>query len=121
MKVYIEGSDGCGKSTLVKSLIALGYDAYDRGGLTKTTLDGINRYKQGDIYIILNCPTEICRERLAAAGKDLNEVWHTEESINFYWKKFVKYSSMYKASFVDSRGSKETTLKNVLRIIKKKS
>lgn len=110
MKIFIEGSDGCGKSTLVKSLKKLGYDAYDRGGLTKTTLDGVNRYNEGEIYILLEASTSICRKRLAAAGKDLNEEWHTEDSINYYWKKFLEYAPMYKAFIISSEWSARDTL-----------
>ncbi len=86
--ITIDGNDGTGKSTLVEKLWHLGYNVADRGYPTEMTdktdvqlpQDGLASY----LYIILDCPVEVSRFRLARAGKNLDERYHTVEDLSYY-------------------------------------
>lgn len=93
----MDGNDGTGKTTLVESLRTLGYDVKDRGMPTEATLSEVPaEVPKDEVYIILDAPEEVSRERLAKAGKDLNEHWHTMESLTLYRKKFREIAAILK-------------------------
>ena len=77
MKLVVDGNDGTGKSTLVARLRDLGYDVADRGVPTKMTDDPSVCAVEGEVYLILDAPVEVCQARLAKAGKNLEERYHT--------------------------------------------
>ncbi len=90
LKIIIDGNDGTGKTTLVNSLRVLGYEVQDRGLLTKMT-DGSQEAPDSDaLYILLDAPVEVCRDRLREAGKDLNEPFHTSDDLNRYRQLFLE-------------------------------
>ncbi len=101
MRLVVDGNDGTGKSTLVKALRDLGYSVLDRGLATKMTDDPhlrppINCINY-DVYIILDAPVEVSRERLAKAGRDLNEIYHTVEGLSHYRLMFQRVAGRLEA------------------------
>lgn len=115
--IVVDGGDGTGKSTLVAALRARGYLVADRGLPTKATDDGLPAERlrpERDVYVILDAPEATCRARLAEAGKDLNEKWHTPESIAHYRVKFREVAAGLGVPLIDSSGTREETLAAVL-------
>jgi thymidylate kinase len=93
-KVIIDGNDGTGKSTLIKALAEIGYDCQDRGLPTKMTDDPNSRSTVDDeVYIILDASVEVCRNRLAKAGRDLDEKYHRVEDLNHYRRRFLEVAA----------------------------
>lgn len=117
-KIFLEGNDGTGKTSAVEFLRGLGYEAFDRSGLSETTLDDVLRIEENAIYIVLECPVEMSLQRLQEAGKDMNEEWHTEESLRYFLTKFREVGAEYNAIFISSAGSKAETQGLILKAIK---
>lgn len=88
-RVVVDGNDGTGKSTLVRGLRALGYDAVDRGLPTKMSDGAVDEPADNEVFLILDVPVAWSRSRLAAAGKSLDEQYHTEESLAHYRDAFI--------------------------------
>lgn len=105
MRIEIDGNDGTGKSSLVEALRKLGIEAQDRGLLSQLTLDdatpedvanmwdfahaaSIRQLRDDVLYVLLDAPVEVSRQRLAAAGKDLEETYHTEASLSYFRGKY---------------------------------
>lgn len=110
MTIVVDGNDGTGKSTLVASLRRKGFRVSDRGVPTKLTVDDHTEApSKEDAYVILTAPIEVSRARLAQAGKDLAEEWHTVESLTFFANKFQEVGARLGAHFIDSSGSIEET------------
>lgn len=110
MKIVIDGNDGTGKSTIVAWLTTLGYDVVDRGIPTKMTDDPTVVGKQGEVYIILDAPVAVSRFRLAEAGKDLTEKYHTVEDLTHYRTRFQYVATRLMNSVViDTSGSLDKT------------
>ena len=90
--VVVEGNDGTGKSTLVAALAARGFVVRDRGLPTKMTDDPALRptaeQRASELYLILDVPVAVSRERLAKAGKDLEERYHTVEDLSRYRRRY---------------------------------
>lgn len=88
-RVVVDGNDGTGKSTLVAALRRAGYDAADRGAPTKRTDDPSYPAREGEVYVILDAPTDVCLARLRAAGKSLDEPYHTRADLDRYRARFL--------------------------------
>lgn len=113
--IVVDGNDGTGKSTLVAALVTLGYEVADRGLPTRATDDGLPaELPPGEAYVILDAPEEVCRARLAAAGKDLAEKWHTPEALAHYRTRFREVAAELGVPLVDSSGSREQSLASAL-------
>jgi thymidylate kinase len=99
--IIVDGNDGTGKSTLVKSLLKLGYSAFDRGIPTKMTDEdalNVDANRKDILYIILDGTVEQSRKRLGEAGKDLTEKYHTVEDLTYYRQKYLEvYDRLYNA------------------------
>src|SRR5271170_6790666 len=92
--IVVDGNDGLGKSTLVKSLKGLGYRVTDRGMPTKATDHGVpDAQPEGETYVILDAPIEVSRARLAKAGKDMDEHWHKVETLTHYRRRFQEVAN----------------------------
>lgn len=116
--IVIDGNDGTGKSTLVKALDALGLLAKDRGLPTRASDDGVpprETWPKGERYLILDVPVEVSRQRLAAAGKDLTERYHTVEDLSFYRERYFGVAKGFGVEPVDSSGPVEQTVARALK------
>lgn len=122
MTLIIEGNDGTGKSTLVAKLRAWGYDAADRGIMTRMTDNPSLSPSDDEFYILLDAPVIICRERLKRAGKDLNERYHTIKDLTFYRDRFLdiaKQIGSHHSAVVDASGPPEKTFEEALKVIQR--
>lgn len=118
MIVVVDGNDGTGKTTLVKALRKRGYAVQDRGLPSQATLDGVpNEIPKDEVYLILDAPIEVCRRRLAEAGKDLNEKWHTLEALKHFRAKFLEQADLLGAHFIDAFLNPELVLTAALKIL----
>lgn len=118
MRIILDGNDGTGKSTVFEKLRKLGLDVKDRGIPTKMTDDPALRpgdAEKGELYILLDVPVEVSRERLRAAGKDLTEKYHTVEDLTFYRKRYQEVAEVLGVDLIDSSGTPEETLTQVLQ------
>jgi ATP phosphoribosyltransferase len=114
--IVIDGNDGTGKSTLVARLQALGYAVKDRGLPTKATDEGVPAtIPEDELYVILDAPESVSRARLYAAGKDLEEKWHTWESLRHYRQRFREVAQQLGVPLIDSSGSPQYTFECVSR------
>jgi thymidylate kinase len=110
MQIVVDGNDGTGKSTIVEWLRMLGYNVTDRGVPTRMTDDPNVRPKQGEMYIILDAPVDVSRARLAAAGKDLTEKYHTTEDLTYYRERFREVAThLLNCVVIDTTGSIDET------------
>ena len=83
-KIVVEGNDGTGKSTLVEQLQQLGYQVQDRGRPTRMT-DDPQLQPRGDVlYVVLDVPVQVSQQRLARAGKSLDEQYHNVQDLTHY-------------------------------------
>ena len=118
MKIVVDGNDGTGKSTLVTMLRTLGYEVQDRGDATKMTDDPALVPSPDVFYVVLDAPVAVCRERLATAGKDLSEKYHTTEDLAYYRERFIEVvKKLPRSALVDASGSPEQVLEKVLVVI----
>jgi thymidylate kinase len=116
MIIILDGNDGVGKSTLFAALKSRGYDVIDRGLPTKMTDNPALRpgpEHAGEVYCILDVPVEVSRHRLAAAGKDLNEKYHTIEDLTHYRRRYQEVAEILGVPLIDSSGTQEETLAKV--------
>lgn len=107
-RIEVDGNDGVGKTTLVRALAALGVDALDRGMLTKATDSPGLPAEPGVLYLLLDAPVETSRARLAAAGKDLNERYHTVEDLTFYRGRFLEEAARIGAPVIEAVHPRQT-------------
>lgn len=122
--VVLDGNDGTGKSTLAVTLRALGYTVDDRGIPTKMTDDASLSPSEEDgrkVFVILDVPIEVSRARLLAAGKDLDEKYHTIEDLTFYRERYFEVVERLRKALpsnqvhtLDSSGSPSEVLAVVL-------
>jgi ATP phosphoribosyltransferase len=116
--IVVDGNDGTGKSTLVASLAAMGYEVQDRGLPTRATVDGIpDKIPDDELYIILDVPEEVSRARLEKSGKDMNEYWHTPEALTLYRAKFREVAEALGVPLIDATGRPEEVLSTVLQYL----
>jgi len=121
--IVVDGNDGTGKSTLVASLRALGYEVADRGLPTKLT-DAVGPNLErametddratGELYVILDAPVEVSRARLAAANRDLDEKYHTVADLTYYRDRFRLVAERLGVTLVNAEGTPQSVLENVL-------
>lgn len=117
-RVIVDGLDGTGKSTLVQSLNALGYLAQDRGNATKMTDDETTVAEADAYYLILLAPPEVCHRRLQEAGKPMDEVWHTMESLVHYARRYEEIRPrLLHVTYLTSQATPQATLQNALRAL----
>lgn len=84
MIVCIDGNHGTGKSVLIARLKGK-YPQIkweDRGYPTKTTL--AEPHPVADLTIILDCPPEVSRDRIVAAGGNPKAWMHTLPALEFF-------------------------------------
>ncbi len=122
MKIIVDGNDGLGKSTLVKALLAHGIIASDRGTPTKLTDDLSIAVPTDEFYLILDAPIEISRTRLAQAGKDLNERYHTIEDLQHYRERFREIAQRLgtQCVVIDATRSPESVLSDALNTLRER-
>lgn len=110
-RIIVDGMDGAGKSTLVQGLLNRGYDAQDRGHATHMVDDDALQAEQGVLYIILLADPRLCRQRLRDAGKDLDERYHTLDSLTHYRQRYPQIMHRLPlAVTLVSAGSRQQTL-----------
>jgi thymidylate kinase len=118
MRIVLDGNDGTGKSTLSAKLKEMGFKhVADRGIPTKMTDDLALRpgpEHEGEVYVVLDAPVPVCRARLAAAGKDMNEKYHTVQDLTFYRDQYMRVAGTLGVFLIDSSGTPETTLARVM-------
>lgn len=102
MPVEIDGNDGTGKTLLVAQLRALGIDAADRGAMTRAADEDAVGPSPGCAYLLLDAPVDVSRQRLAAAGKDLSEQYHTISDLAHYRERFVAVAQRFGAVIIDA-------------------
>jgi ATP phosphoribosyltransferase len=101
-RIEVDGNDGSGKSTLVRLLAAHGIEARDRGAMTRATDDDSVAPEPETLYLLLDAPVSACRERLAAAGKDLDERYHTLADLEHYHQKFLEIAPRFGAVVISA-------------------
>ncbi|MBX7221703.1 MAG: ATP phosphoribosyltransferase [Blastocatellia bacterium] len=117
--IVVDGNDGTGKSTLAAALRALGYEVQDRGLPTKATDEGIPEVlPENELYLILDVPEAVSLERLQQAGKDMTEHWHHPDVLTHYRNRFREVAAGLKVPLIDSTGTAETVLEQVLSFLK---
>ncbi|MBI2473496.1 hypothetical protein HYV70_03020 [Candidatus Uhrbacteria bacterium] len=118
MKIVIDGNDGTGKSTIVALLREQGYDVQDRGIPTKMTDNESVAPQEDEFYLILDVPVELSRARLAKAGRNLNEKYHTVEDLTHYRERFLQIAQTLPNSvLVNATGSPDEVLAECLQVI----
>ena len=103
--IVVDGNDGTGKTTLVRSLRLLGFIVTDRGLPTRATdaPDLLRERRSDDTYVILDAPVEVSLGRLRAAGKDMTEEWHMPASLAHYRERFHKMTATKKVTICNSQ------------------
>ncbi len=118
MIIVVDGNDGSGKTTVVELLRESGYEVRDRGAPTKMTDDPSVKPEEGVRYLILDVPVEVSRQRLARAGKDLNEQYHTVADLTHYRQRFLEVAAgLPNASLIDASGSPQQVLQQCLEAL----
>lgn len=119
-RVEIDGNDGTGKSTVIARLKALGYEANDRGLATRLTddLTLLAEARMDTLYIVLDCPVEECRRRLALAGRDLKEKYHTVADLTHYRAVFLTVAKkLPHCHVIDAARPTEEVVQSILALL----
>jgi len=120
MKVVLDGNDGLGKSTVVGMLREAGYEVADRGAPTRMTDDEAVLPVDGECYIILDGPVELSRARLAKAGRDLGEQYHTEADLTHYRDQFLRVAEQLpRCELVSAAGTPDKVFDRCLAALAK--
>lgn len=110
-RIVVDGNDGTGKSTLVHTLRCLGFtEVLDRGEMSKATLDPKVGPAPGTVYILLVCDWRESKRRLIQAGKDMTEIWHTDEALQRFDADFRRLAPIFNAKVVESHHRDDTVL-----------
>ncbi|GAB4193335.1 MAG: hypothetical protein OHK0022_08060 [Roseiflexaceae bacterium] len=117
MIVCIDGNDGTGKTSLIALLRQHrpGITFQDRGRPTAMT-DGGDA-APADLYLILTASVATCRKRLAAAGKSLDERYHTEADLRHYEQRFAVVARLLGAVLLDAEPPLEQVAAAALLIL----
>jgi ATP phosphoribosyltransferase len=107
-RIEVDGNDGTGKSTLVRLLAEYGVVAQDRGLMTRASDDPSLGPEPGTLYLVVDAPVEVSRERLARAGKDLGERYHTVADLTHYRQVFRELVPRFGATLVGSEHPRRT-------------
>lgn len=113
MRVEIDGNDGVGKSTLVRSLAQYGLVAQDRGRMTMATDNDSVGPEEGVLYILLDAPWAVCYNRLRGAGKDTTEKYHTPEDLWRYGTRFRVVAERFSAHIVHAESETQTLVQTM--------
>lgn len=117
MRIVIEGNDGTGKTTLCQALKALGIEnVQDRGEMSAATLSDLVEPMPDTLYILLDCPWDVSKSRLIAAGKDMAEKWHSDNSLVYYRQAFLDLAPRFRAHIIPQQ-KKLDVLRHALRLI----
>ena len=106
--IEVDGNDGTGKSTLVRLLAEYGVEARDRGVMTRASDDPSIGPEENTLYIVVDAPVEVSRERLAAAGKDLDEQYHRVEDLTHYRQVFLDLVPRFDAALIVAEHPRRT-------------
>lgn len=96
LNVVVDGNDGTGKTTLVQRLRETGLHVMDRGlptRMTDVSVDWAAELDPGVLFVILDCSVKTCQERLLAAGRSLDEQYHTVPDLTYYRSRFLEIAS----------------------------
>jgi len=93
LRVVVDGNDGTGKTTLVEALRRRGYEVADRGLPTRMTDAPALPPADDEFYLLLDAPVEVCRARLAQAGRNLEERYHTAADLAHYRRRFLEVAA----------------------------
>ena len=117
-KIVVEGNDGTGKTTLVGQLARLGFDVQDRGVPTKMTDDDALKPRDDVLYVVLDVPVEVSQQRLARAGKSLDEQYHTVEDLTHYRARYLALLPALPHHIrLDASGTPEQVLERCLGLL----
>ena len=115
MIVVVDGNDGTGKSTLVELLRRRGFTVKDRGAPTYMTDHKDGHAALGEVYVILDAPVHVSRKRLRAAGKALDERYHTTKDLEHYRERFKEVAAeLPHSALINAQGAPETVLERAL-------
>lgn len=116
-RIVVDGNDGTGKTTLVRSLRLLGFrNVHDRGEMTKATDDCTAQPEPGTIYILLTCPWRTSLERLTRAGRDLSDPYHQPAALAMYEARFLALVKPFNAKVIVSL-FEDQVLMEVVRLL----
>jgi len=124
MRLVVDGNDGTGKSTTAALLRKLGYRVMDRGLPTDLTdHPGSVQLNLFEFYLILDVPVEVSRARLAKAGRNLDEKYHTVKDLTHYRERFKAVAKILgdQAVLVDASGTPEEVVSAILLILSERS
>jgi non-canonical purine NTP pyrophosphatase (RdgB/HAM1 family) len=118
LTVVLDGNDGTGKSTLAAALRGYGYRVEDRGLPTKLTDGPARDPLPTEVFLVLDVPVAVSQARLAAAGKDLTERYHTAADLAHYRERFLAVArDLPGAHVIDSSLAPEQTLGRALQVL----
>jgi ATP phosphoribosyltransferase len=110
-RIVIDGNDGTGKSTLAHTLRCLGFtNVLDRGEMSRATLDPMVGPAPDTVYILLVCDWKESKRRLLQAGKDMTEIWHTDEALQRFDADFRRLAPVFNAKVISSVQRDDTVL-----------
>lgn len=117
MIVCVDGNDGTGKTSLIARLRPLlpAITFQDRGLPTAMT-DG-RTAPPADRYLILHASVETCQRRLLAAGKSLDEPYHTAADLTHYGRRFLEVAAALGATVIDAEREQEAIVAGVVELL----
>jgi ATP phosphoribosyltransferase len=103
-RIVVDGNDGTGKTTLVRSLTLMGFrNVLDRGEMTHATDDPSVKPLHGTVYILLVCPWETSYYRLIHGDRDMTDPYHQPPALIKYDKAFRDLAEKFGALVIDNQ------------------